>query len=150
MKCSTLNLENYNRSLKFDYKENDNWENKNYGSINLPQHHRYIRKVNFKIMYQQKTENSWIQFQEPISFNKNGRPLYPIYTKPNIKLFDRYLIEACKSEKIIPVGRLGLYKYLEMGQAVSLAMNMIPLIEKWKIINPKKRYFEFKRLLNNP
>jgi len=101
-------------------------------------------------MYQHKTEKSWIQFQEPISYNKIGLPLYPIYTKQNIELFDRYLLEACKSDKIIPVGRLGLYKYLEMGQAISLSMNMIPLIEKWKKISPKKRYLELKDLLNNP
>ena len=138
------------RSLKFNYKEDSNWENDNYGSINLPQHHKYIRKVNFKIMYQQKTDNSWIQFQEPIAFKKIGRPLYPIYTERNIELFDKYLIEACKSENIIPVGRLGLYKYLEMGQAISLVMDMIPLIEKWKEMKPKARYLEFKRLLNNP
>ncbi|MFX1280998.1 MAG: UDP-galactopyranose mutase [Promethearchaeota archaeon] len=137
------------RSLKFHYKENDDWENENYGSINLPQHPKYIRKVNFKIMYQQKTENSWIQFQEPIPFNKTSQPLYPIYTKRNIELFDKYLVEASKSEKIVPVGRLGLYKYLEMGQAISLAIDMIPLIEKWKELNPKDRYFEFKCLLNN-
>ena len=135
------------RSLRFDYKENDVWENNNYGSINLPQHAKYIRKVNFKIMYQQKINKSWIQYQEPISFN-NNIPMYPIYTKQNIELFDRYLIEACKSSKIIPVGRLGLYKYLEMGQAISLSMNMILLIEKWKKLNPKNRYLEIKKLLN--
>ncbi|MCK4687231.1 MAG: hypothetical protein KAT66_03820, partial [Candidatus Lokiarchaeota archaeon] len=67
----------------------------------------------------------------------------------NIELFDRYLIEACKSNKIIPVGRLGLYKYLEMGQAISLAMNMVLLIEKWKKLSPKNRYLEIKKLLNN-
>ena len=138
------------RTLKFDYRENDSWENENYGSINLPQHPKYIRKINFKVMHQQKTEKSWIQFQEPHQFNTIGRPLYPIYTKPNIELFDRYLIEACKSEKIMPVGRLGLYKYLEMGQAISLTMNMIPIIEQWKKMNPKKRYLELKNLLNNP
>lgn len=136
------------RSLRFDYKENDVWENDNYGSINLPQHAKYIRKVNFKIMYQQKINKSWIQYQEPISFY-NNMPMYPIYTKQNIELFDRYLIEACKSNKIIPVGRLGLYKYLEMGQAISLAMNMILLIEKWKKLSPKNRYLEIKKLLNN-
>ncbi|MHA2394268.1 MAG: UDP-galactopyranose mutase, partial [Promethearchaeota archaeon] len=26
------------RTLRFDYKENENWENENYGTINLPQH----------------------------------------------------------------------------------------------------------------
>ncbi|MFX1315901.1 MAG: UDP-galactopyranose mutase [Promethearchaeota archaeon] len=137
------------RSLRFDYTENDEWENENFGSINLPQHEKYIRKINFKVLYQQKTNKSWIQYQEPISFNKNVLPLYPIYTKQNIELFDRYLIEACKSDKIIPIGRLGLYKYLEMGQAISLAMNMIPLIENWKNLSPKNRFFEIKKLLLN-
>ena len=136
------------RSLRFDYKENDNWENENYGTINLPQHAKYIRKVNFKIMYQQKTNKSWIQYQEPISCNDNILPIYPIYTKQNINLFDRYLMEVCKSDKVVPIGRLGLYKYLEMGQAISLSMNMIPLIEKWKKLSSKNRYLEIKKLLN--
>ncbi len=136
------------RSLRFDYRENDNWENEDYGSINLPQHNKYIRKVNFKVMYQKKTKNSWIQYQEPISLYDHNLPMYPIYTKENIELFNKYLIEACKSDKIIPVGRLGLYKYLEMGQAIWLAINMLPLIKKWKILKPKSRYSEIKELLN--
>ena len=136
------------RSLRFDYKENAYWENKKYGSINLPQHSQYIRKVNFKIMYQQKTNNSWIQYQESIPLSNNNLPMYPIYTKQNIKLFDKYLREVCKSGNIIPVGRLGLYKYLEMGQAISLAMDMIPLVEKWKKLKPKNRYHEIKKLIN--
>ena len=94
-------------------------------------------------MYQQKKDESWIQYQEPVPFNDSNLPLYPIYTKENIDLFDKYLIEACKSDKIIPVGRLGLYKYLEMGQAISLAMKMIPLIENWKHLSPKERYSQY-------
>ncbi|MFX1390384.1 MAG: UDP-galactopyranose mutase [Promethearchaeota archaeon] len=135
------------RSLRFEYKMNENWENEEYGSINLPQHHKYIRKVNFKVMYQQKTKNTWIQYQEPMPYNNSSAPLYPIYTQQNINLFNKYLIEACKSDKIIPIGRLGLYKYLEMGQAISLSMNMLPLIEKWKKLNSSKRYHEIKELL---
>ncbi|MFX1502708.1 MAG: UDP-galactopyranose mutase, partial [Promethearchaeota archaeon] len=115
----------------------------------LPQHKKYIRKVNFKVYYQLQIEKNWIQYQEPVPFNENNLPLYPIYNKRNIELFDQYLIEACRSEKVIPVGRLGLYKYMEMSQAISLAMNMIPLIETWKEISPKKRYFKIRNLLNN-
>ena len=137
------------RSLRFYHKENDSWENEKYGSINLPQHEKYIRKVNPKIMHQMKTNESWIQYQESIPLNNMTKPLYPINIKRNIKLFDVYLKEACKSEKIIPVGRLGLYKYLEMGQAFSLAMNMVPIIEDWKKLKPKNRYLEIKKLLNN-
>ncbi|MFX1375920.1 MAG: UDP-galactopyranose mutase [Promethearchaeota archaeon] len=137
------------RSLRFDYKENENWENEHYGSINLPQHPKYIRKVNFNVLYQQKTDRSWIQYQEPIAFSDHNLPMYPIYTKQNIELFNQYLIEVCKSDKIIPVGRLGLYKYLEMGQAIDLAMKMIPLIENWQKLRPKDRYSEIIKLLNN-
>ncbi len=137
------------RSLIFDYVEDENWENENYGTINLPQHPKYIRKVNFKVMHQQQINKTLIQYQEPVTANGNNPPLYPIYTKENIELFNRYLIEACKSETIIPIGRLGLYKYLEMGQAMSLAMDMIPLIENWKVLGPKDRYLEIKKLLNN-
>jgi UDP-galactopyranose mutase len=137
------------RSLLFEYQENENWENENYGTINLPQHPKYIRKVNFKIMHQQKINNTLIQYQEPIPAKNNKPPLYPIYTKENIELFNKYLIEACKSDKIIPIGRLGLYKYLEMGQAISLAMDMIPLIEEWKNLNYIDRYSEIKNLLSN-
>jgi UDP-galactopyranose mutase len=137
------------RSLRFEYKENEFWENEEYGSINLPQHHKYIRKVNFKVMYQQKIKASWIQYQEPISFNNSSLPLYPIYTEKNIRVFNKYLNEACKSGKIIPIGRLGLYKYLEMGQAINLAMNMLPIIKKWKNSSPIERYHEIKEILYN-
>ncbi|MFW9818172.1 MAG: UDP-galactopyranose mutase [Candidatus Thorarchaeota archaeon] len=137
------------RSIIYDFVEDEKWENENYGTINLPQHSKYIRKVNFKIMHQQETNKSLIQYQEPIAANEDYPPLYPIYTKKNLELFNQYLFEACKSEKIIPIGRLGLYKYLEMGQAISLAMNMIPMIEKWKKLSAQDRYREIKNLLHN-
>jgi UDP-galactopyranose mutase len=135
------------RSLKFEYSEKDDWENEHYGSINLPQHSKYIRKVNFKVLHQQKSKESWIQYQEPIPFNDENLPLYPLYTQRNIDVFDKYLREACKSDKVIPIGRLGLYKYLEMGQAISLAMNMISIVEKWVDLAPSSRYTEIKKVL---
>ncbi|MFX0020981.1 MAG: UDP-galactopyranose mutase [Candidatus Hermodarchaeota archaeon] len=137
------------RSLIYTYVENEDWENENYGTINLPQHPKFIRKVNFKVMHQQKTNKTLIQYQEPIAAIEEYPPLYPIYTKKNLEIFNHYLLEACKSETIIPIGRLGLYKYLEMGQAISLAMNMIPIIQKWKKLNPEERYYEIKNLLAN-
>ncbi|MFX0007305.1 MAG: UDP-galactopyranose mutase [Promethearchaeota archaeon] len=137
------------RSLLYHNVENEYWENENYGTINLPQDPNYIRKVNFKVMHQQKINESLIQYQEPVQANGQHPPLYPIYTKRNLKLFNQYLVEACKSENFVPIGRLGLYKYLEMGQAISLVMNMIPLIEKWKILTPEARYHGIKNLLTN-
>jgi UDP-galactopyranose mutase len=74
------------RSLHFEYIENENWENQNYGTINLPQDPTYVRKVNFKVMHQQKINKTLIQYQEPIPASDNNLPLYPIYTKENIEL----------------------------------------------------------------
>jgi UDP-galactopyranose mutase len=135
------------RSLRYEYRENEDWENENYGTINLPQHPKFIRKVNFKILYQQKTNFSWIQYQEPISADSDNLPMYPIRTKKNLKIFDNYLKEACKSKKIIPMGRLGLYKYLDMDKAVALSFNMIDLIEKWRDKSPKARYDEINNII---
>ena len=136
------------RSLKFDYKFNDSWENENFGTINLPQHPKYIRKTNFNVLYKKYTSYPCIQYQESIPSNYNNLPMYPIATNENILLFKKYLKEICKSEKIIPFGRLGLYKYLDMDKAVSLSMAMISLIENWTSFSSEKRYKEINIILD--
>ncbi|MFX1453320.1 MAG: UDP-galactopyranose mutase [Promethearchaeota archaeon] len=137
------------RSLKYEYRTDEVWENDKFGSINLPQHSKYIRKSNFKILYQQKISQSWIQYQESIPADDSNLPMYPITTINNHNLFERYLNEVCKSGTIIPVGRLGLYKYLDMDKAVSLSMDMIPLILNWKKMSHKKKYFKIKEIIVN-
>ena len=136
------------RSLKFDYKFNEPWENESFGTINLPQHPTYIRKSNFNVLHQQKKSVSCIQYQESIPAEDGSFPMYPIYTKENKILYEKYLKEACKSDTVIPIGRLGLYRYLDMDKAVSLSMDLIPLMEKWKDIHPEKRFQEIKTILD--
>lgn len=135
------------RSLGFDYKEDEPWENENYGTINIPQDPKYIRKANFKILYQQDTASSWVQYQEPISFDDNNLPMYPINIKENKIISSKYIEDACKFNNLIPVGRLGLYKYLNMDTAISLSMDMVPLIEDWKNLSPNKRLFKINGFL---
>ena len=136
------------RSLRFEYKINELWENENFGTINLPQHPIHIRKTNFNVLYRQDMSFSCIQYQQSVPAIDSDLPMYPIYTKENLFIFDKYLKEACKSNNVIPVGRLGLYKYLDMDKAVSLSMDMVPLIEKWKNISPEKRYQDIRTILD--
>lgn len=136
------------RSLEFENKLNEEWENLDFGTINLPQHPIFIRKANFNVLYQQDNQESLIQYQKPVPIDCFNDPMYPINTRENIELAFQYLKEACKSEKIIPVGRLGLYKYLDMDKAISLSMDMIYLIEEWKKIKPNERYSRLCMLLN--
>ena len=134
------------RGLKFDYKIKEEWENHSYGTINLSQHDRYIRKANFKVLHQQK--DNWIQYQEPIKATVFDIPMYPVNTSRNEELFELYLKKACLGN-IIPVGRLGLYKYLNMDKAIGLAMGMIYLILEWQNLSPEDRYKLIKEALSN-
>jgi len=135
------------RGARFAYFEDEEWENDNYGTINLPEHPRFIKKVNFNVLHQQENKHSLIQYHESIEATEDDIPMYPVNTVKNNWLFDIYLRQACNSSSIIPAGRLGLYKYLNMDKSISLAMDMVELVFDWKKINCEERYFRIKELL---
>ena len=87
------------RSMKYSYVRNEHWEKDSYGTINLPQHQKYIRKCNFKVLHKSKSPHNWIQYQEPIAADNNFLPMYPINTKENDDLFDKYLKEQLFNEE---------------------------------------------------
>ena len=135
------------RSLRFYYKKNEEWENEDYGTINLPQHPRYIRKCNFKILHKQKSRHNLIQYQQSIAADKNNIPMYPINTEKSNKIFDKYLKEICKSKNICPIGRLGLFKYLNMDSAIEVAFEMAPIVEDYLDLRPIDRYEKIKNII---
>ena len=127
------------RSLKFYYKRDESWEEDNYGTINLPQHRQYIRKTNFKVLYKQESGHNWIQYQKPLAADEDNVPMYPVNTENNNSLFDKYLKEICKTN-ICPIGRLGLFKYLNMDTAVEIAFAMLSVIESYSNLNAEEKY----------
>jgi len=136
------------RSLRFDYARDGPWEDERYGTINLPgAETKYIRKANFKILHQQRSEHNYIQYQEPIAYNGTNIPMYPINTPENDVLFDRYLKEVVKSPKLIPTGRLGLYKYLDMDKAVAVSFKLASLIEEYPGLDAKSRHARIAAML---
>lgn len=137
------------RSIDFSYKENEPWENCSYGTINLSDHPTFFRKANFKILHQQDIDTNYIQYQKAVPEDENHPPMYPINTKDNNRLFAKYLKLACQNNKIIPFGRLGLYKYLDMDKAILLSINMRDLIIKWKDLKPSNRFSQISSLLEN-
>lgn len=117
-----------------------------YGTINLPQHDKFIRKCNFKILHQQESEHIWIQYQEPVTADKNYLPMYPVAVEKNTKTFIRYLEEICETN-ICPIGRLGLYKYLDMDQAVGVAFDMLFVIENYPNLSAGMKFQKIKNIL---
>ena len=136
------------RSLKFNYQKDEDWEKNDVGTINLPQHPKYIRKCNFKIPHKQESKYNWIQYQEPIAADKANHPMYPIITKQNEALFDKYLREICTKRNICPTGRLGLYKYLDMDKVIEVAFDMVSLVEIYLNLSAKERYQKIYEIRN--
>lgn len=128
------------RSMKFSYKTDEPWGNDLYGTINLPQHPKYIRKCNFQVLHKQHMINNHIQYQEPVEASEGKVPMYPINTDANNQNFDKYLREICDTKNVCPLGRLGLFKYLDMDKAVEVAFDMVEVVENFRDMTPPDRY----------
>jgi UDP-galactopyranose mutase len=137
------------RSMTFHYAHEDAWENMSYGTINLPQHRAYVRKCNFNVLHRKKAKYHFVQYQRPAGYDGRNMPMYPVATRENVKVFDRYLRAICRSGNICPLGRLGLFKYLDMDKAVEMAMAMVPIVEKYPRLSAVERYREIRRLVDS-
>ena len=88
------------------------------------------------------------KYQKAVETDKMHVPMYPVPAKGNKELLRKYLLEACSIGNLIPAGRLGLYQYLNMDQAIGLAMEMEKLVYVWKGLSAGKRYEKLLKLIN--
>jgi len=137
------------RSLRFEHRPDEPWPHPHYGTINLPEDPRFVRRCNFKILYQRADQpGNWIQYQEPREADDQHAPMYPVQTPASEEQFACYLDLACRSRNLCPLGRLGLFKYLDMDAAVALAFRMVPLIEAYRDLDPAERCRQLTALRN--
>lgn len=136
------------RSLRFNYKKGENWEREDYGTINLPQHPTYIRKCNFSVLHKIKSANNMIQYQEAVPVSNENIPMYPVITEKSEAMFNKYLRGICQTAKICPLGRLGLFKYLDMDRAVEVAFKMVDVVENYLNLNPEEKYNQIMEIRN--
>jgi UDP-galactopyranose mutase len=55
---------------------------------------------------------------------KRQIPYYPVFTKENQELYNKYKEEADKFENLVLVGRLAEYRYYDMDDVVKRALEM--------------------------
>jgi len=132
------------RGLRFDYFIDEKWENVSYGTINLPDHPYYIRKANFNVIHQQESELGLVQYQEPIS----GPKMYPLGTEPENSKFNQYLKKCCETN-IIPIGRLGCYKYLDMDESIKFSLRISKIVENYLELGFDSRFNLMRDIINN-
>lgn len=111
------------RSLRFEFENVSIELFQETGQINFPNNFRYTRITEFKHLTGQQSDNTTIvrEYPERHILDKN-EPYYPIPTRDNSMLFDKYRKEADLLKNVFFVGRLADYKYYNMDQTVARAL----------------------------
>ena len=136
------------RSLRYTYRRGEAWEHPAYGTINLPQHPRFIRKGNFNVLHGAPPAPSLVQYQEAVSADAQHLPMYPVHTRQSAARFEDYVRACCRSRNLCPHGRLGLFAYLDMDRALELSRALVPVVEQYAALAEADRYTAIHRALS--
>jgi len=105
------------QTVKFQYKFYSKfpWSDK-YSVINFPQEYDFIRAHSSKMLYQQNTEHDVICYEYP---GESGPECYPIIHPISTAVYNEIVLKLQeKYPHVIPAGRAGSFKYVDMDDAV--------------------------------
>jgi UDP-galactopyranose mutase len=92
--------------------------------INYPNDYDFTRITEFKHIHPVKSDKTTILKEYPKAYQPNiDIPYYPVFTKENQELYNKYKEEADKFENLVLVGRLAEYRYYDMDDVVKRALN---------------------------
>ena len=93
--------------------------------INYPENYDYTRSVEYKYYLDEISDKTVVSYEFPCSFKigKNER-YYPIPAKDNEVIYQAYKQKALTLNNVFFLGRLGDYKYYNMDQVVSRALDV--------------------------
>jgi len=114
------------RPLKFEHETLEiqnyqGWSIINYTDIDVP----YTRIIEHKHFENSNSDKTIITKEYPVEWSKDLEPYYPINDDKNQKIFESYLEESKKQEKVYFGGRLAEYKYYDMHQVIDSALKMV-------------------------
>jgi UDP-galactopyranose mutase len=85
----------------------------------------YTRKICYNYFYPERKSEV---FHTHTEYSNNTGKQYPIETKENLELYHAY--KEIPNEKVIFAGRLGRYKYIDMDQAVLMALKLVEELDE--------------------
>ena len=119
------------RSLKFEheiFKDIDNYQG--VAVMNFTSHDvKYTRIIEHKHFEFNDCKGTIITKEYPIEFKKGNEAFYPINDNKNNELYKKYEELSKKQNKVIFAGRLGLYKYYNMDEAINNAIEIAKKID---------------------
>ncbi len=119
------------RSINFQFETYNKKHFQGNSVINYPEaQYNYTRITEFKKLTYQNHQKTTICREYP---SWEGEPSYPVPRKKNKILFDKYNALGVNKKKSFFSGRLGMYKYLNIDQAVYnsliLFQNSLPSLD---------------------
>lgn len=118
------------RSLEFETETLPQENYQEYPVINYPgEEYPFTRITEHKKFYNNKSAKTTITKEYSLA---DGEPYYPVPTQGNRDLYAKYETDAKALEQqgIYFIGRLGLYKYFNMNQAIGAALDLYKKITK--------------------
>lgn len=116
------------RSLKFDFITIEKEFFQEAAVINYPNDFNYTRITEYKHFTRQKSKLTTFSEEHPQDYDKTipGKdvPFYPIPTKSNHELYEKYRKLTLKFKNILLLGRLAEYKYLNMDLVIKNALKL--------------------------
>jgi UDP-galactopyranose mutase len=93
--------------------------------VNYPNDYDFTRITEFKHIHPAKSDKTTILKEYPKAYQpKVDIPYYPVFTKENQELYNKYKEEADKFENLVLVGRLAEYRYYDMDDVVKRALEV--------------------------
>jgi len=121
------------RSLKFEFEDCNLKEFQPVAVVNYPGKEKFTRITEYKHFLNQKVKKTTISKEYPGEYTPNKKnfniPYYPILSKENEELFEKYVKEAKEIKNIFLVGRLAEYRYYNMDDAILRALETFEKIK---------------------
>ncbi len=118
------------RSLRFDIEQKNTEYYQPTAVTNYPNNFDFTRICEHKHFLDEKTPTTVISVEFPQAFKRGeNEPYYPISNPQTAALYQRYVQEAVKLPNTYFFGRLGAYKYYNMDQAISAALDLFKQIQ---------------------
>lgn len=118
------------RSLRFEWKHEETDSKQKYPVVAYPQAEGYTRITEYKKLPLQNVRGTSYAIEYPLPYvaEKEHEPYYPVLTAESQKKYEKYLILAEKVANLYWCGRLADFKYYNMDQAISRALDLCDVL----------------------
>lgn len=113
------------RSLHFELEDRPVAQVQPVVQINYPNRYSYTRTSEFTLIQpERKTDHTILVYEYPIPCTKEEIPYYPIETKENRELYEKYKQALAPIKNLYLLGRLAEYQYYNMDTTIKQAMDL--------------------------